>query len=471
MPGAFLRFCPLLLLTEPYKNGIVKSRVDPDRIRIICEAPLRTKDYILYWMQSTHRAEENPALAYAIERADAAHLPVVVYFGFFPEYPEANLRHLAFMLEGLESAARALKALGIRFILRAEDPAAGVLSLARNAALLVADRDYLRPERLWYEKVAARCPCPFVQVEANVVVPVRTASEKEEYSAATIRKKITGQLDRFLVPVPVRAPARSSLALDIPTLSGEPAETILAGPGIDRSVLPSTEFRGGTDEALRRFEIFLSTGLDRFAENRNNPGTGIASGMSPYLHFGQVSPVTLALRAQEHGGPGVPAFLEELIVRRELAVNFVTYNVRYDTYECLPAWAQRTLATHANDKREYLYTLDELERAATHDPYWNAAQNEMVRTGKMQGYMRMYWGKKILEWSATPQEAYTNALYLNNKYEIDGRDPNGFAGVAWCFGKHDRPWQERPVFGMVRYMNAAGLERKFAMETYLEKMR
>ncbi|MDD4484317.1 MAG: deoxyribodipyrimidine photo-lyase [Methanoregula sp.] len=449
---------------------MAESRVDPGRIRIVSNAPLRTKDYILYWMQSSHRAEENPALAYAIEQADAAHLPVVAYFGFFPGYPEANLRHLVFLLEGIGSAARALEALGIRFVFKAEDPAAGVLSLARDAALLVSDRGYLRPERSWYEKVAARSPCRFVQVEANAVVPVRTVSETEEYSAGTIRKKIMRQLDRFLVHVPVRAPARSSLALDIPTLAGEPAEKILAGPGIDRGVPPSPEFRGGTDEALRRFETFLSTGLDRFSEDRNDPGTGIASGMSPYLHFGQVSPVTLALRAQEHGGPGVPAFLEELIVRRELAVNFVTYNDRYDTYACLPAWVQRTLAAHAGDRREYRYTRKEFERAATHDPYWNAAQEEMVRTGKMQGYMRMYWGKKILEWSATPQEAYATALYLNNRYEIDGRDPNGFAGVAWCFGKHDRPWQERPVFGMVRYMNAAGLERKFAMEKYLEKM-
>jgi len=450
---------------------MAKSRVDSDRIRIVGTAPLRTKDYVLYWMQSSHRAEENPALVYAIERADAAHIPVVAYFGFYPAYPEANLRHLAFMIEGLGSTARALEILGIRFVLRVEDPADGVLALARNAALLVTDRGYLRPERSWYEHIAARAPCPFVQVEANVVVPVRAASEKEEYSAGTIRKKIMRQLDRFLVPVPVRAPARSSLSFDIATLAGEPAETVLAGPGIDRSVLSVPGFRGGTDEALRRFETFLSTGLDRFLNDRNDPGTGIASGMSPYLHFGQVSPVTLALRAQEHGGPGVPAFLEELIVRRELAANFVTYNDRYDSYACLPAWAQRTLAAHARDRREYVYTRDEFERAATHDPYWNAAQREMIRTGKMQGYMRMYWGKKILEWSATPQEAYATALYLNNRYEIDGRDPNGYAGIAWCFGKHDRPWQERPVLGMVRYMNAAGLERKFAMDKYLKKMR
>jgi deoxyribodipyrimidine photo-lyase len=192
--------------------------------------------------------------------------------------------------------------------------------------------------------------------------------------------------------------------------------------------------------------------------------------MSPYLHFGQVSPVTLALHAQEQGGSGTPAFLEELIVRRELAVNFVRYNDHYDSFASLPAWAQKTLELHQGDQREYGYSVDELERAATHDPYWNTAQMEMVKTGKMQGYMRMYWGKKILEWSRTPQDAYSVALYLNNKYEIDGRDPNGYAGIAWCFGKHDRPWGERPVFGMVRYMNAPGLTRKFAMDRYLEKV-
>jgi deoxyribodipyrimidine photo-lyase len=181
--------------------------------------------------------------------------------------------------------------------------------------------------------------------------------------------------------------------------------------------------------------------------------------------------VTLAVLAQEHGGSGTPAFLEELIVRRELAVNFVRYNEGYDSYLSLPAWAQRTLALHQADQREYGYTPDELERAATHDPYWNAAQQEMMKTGKMKGYMRMYWGKKILEWSTTPRDAYSVALYLNNKYEIDGRDPNGYAGIAWCFGKHDRPWRERPVFGMVRSMTDKGLLRKFDMDRYLKTVR
>ena len=445
----------------------MKSRVDPERIRIISSGTVRQKDYVLYWMQSSHRTLENPALAYAIERANASHLPLVVYFGLTDGYPESSLRHITFMLQGLSLVSRDLEALGIRFLLRAEDPAEGVLALAKNAALLVADRGYLRTEQEWYRRVAARVPCPFVQVEANVVVPVRAASEKEEYSAATIRKKIMGKLGRFLLPGTLPAVERSSLSVDLPLPAGISPGTIPDGLAPDRSVPPSREFLGGSTEAGQRFERFIARALDRFSHDRNDPGKGIASGMSPYLHFGQVSPVSLALRAQEHGGPGCEAFLEELIVRRELAINFVTYNERYDTIGCLPAWAKATLELHAKDPREYRYSLNELEQAKTHDRYWNRAQEEMVQTGKMQGYLRMYWGKKILEWTQAPKEAYRTALYLNNKYEIDGRDPNGYAGVAWCFGKHDRPWKERPVFGMVRYMNAAGLERKFAMDKYM----
>ena len=255
------------------------------------------------------------------------------------------------------------------------------------------------------------------------------------------------------------------------SLAAETTDGLLSRLTIDRTVAPSDIFTGGTGEANLRFEQFLRDRLEGFADNRNDPGGDGGSDMSPYLHFGQVSPVTLALLAREHGGQGTPAFLEELIVRRELAVNFVRYNDHYDSFASLPAWAQKTLALHQADQREFGYSPAELERAATHDPYWNTAQQEMVKTGKMQGYMRMYWGKKILEWSKTPQEAYLTALYLNNKYEIDGRDPNGYAGVAWCFGKHDRPWGERPIFGMVRYMNAQGLKRKFAMERYGEKVR
>jgi deoxyribodipyrimidine photo-lyase len=449
----------------------VITRVAEGRVRILNDATVRTGDYILYWMQSSHRTEDNPALRYAIERADQAHLPLIVYFGLWQSYPEANLRHFRFILEGLAEVARSLESRGIRFVLRTESPDKGVCALAKNAAVVIVDRGYLRQQQSWYRSVAEQCRCPLVQIEGNVVVPVEMASQKEEYSAATFRPKITRLLDRFLHPAETGSPQRSSLSLDLPTLADESPEALLVPLTIDRTVPASGLFAGGTAEANRRFAQFLKNRLDGFAENRNDPGGDGGSDMSPYLHFGQVSPVTLALDAQEQGGSGTPAFLEELIIRRELAVNFVRYNDHYDTFKSLPAWAQKTLALHQADQREYGYSLDELEQAATHDPYWNAAQQEMMKTGKMQGYMRMYWGKKILEWSKTPQDAYAAALHLNNKYEIDGRDPNGYAGVAWCFGKHDRPWGEREIFGMVRYMNAQGLERKFAMDRYLEKVR
>ena len=275
----------------------------------------------------------------------------------------------------------------------------------------------------------------------------------------------------MLHPCEAVSPQRSSLSLALPSLAAETTDALLSRLNLDRTVPASDVFTGGTAEAKRRFEQFLKHRLEGFAHNRNDPGGDGGSDMSPYLHFGQVSPVTLALLAIDHGGSGTPAFLEEVIVRRELAVNFVHYNDHYDSFASLPLWAQKTLSHHQADQREYGYLPDELERAATHDPYWNAAQQEMMKSGKMQGYMRMYWGKKILEWSKTPQGAYSVALYLNNKYEIDGRDPSGYAGVAWCFGKHDRPWGEREIFGMVRYMNAQGLGRKFSMDRYIEKVR
>jgi deoxyribodipyrimidine photo-lyase len=210
--------------------------------------------------------------------------------------------------------------------------------------------------------------------------------------------------------------------------------------------------------------------LDRFPELRNDPTLDYLSHMSPYLHFGQISPLFIALKVKETKSPGIEAFLEELIIRKELSMNFVFYNESYDSYEAIPEWARKSLRSHQKDKRKYLYHLEELEQVKTHDPYWNAAQREMVVKGKMHGYMRMYWGKKIIEWSKTPEEGFRAALYLNNKYELDGRDPNGFTGIAWCFGKHDRPWGERPIFGNVRYMNDKGLKRKFDVGEYVKMM-
>jgi len=445
--------------------------IPEERIRVLNPGPPVPGSCILYWMQASVRVRENLALLYAIQAANRLHLPVVAYFGITERFPEANLRHYRFLTEGILAAARHLADLGIPLDLRMESPTRGVIRKSRDAALLVMDRGYLRIQREWYRDVAGKVRCPCVQVEDNTCVPVAAVSGKEEYSAATIRPKIHRLLPNFLETHDIQPPTRE-FREEIPdSLSGSPAEDILASMTVDRSVPPAPEFRGGCDEAEKRLDRFLESGLDAYAEERNDPGTGISSGISPCLHFGQISPVRIAQRVRETGSIGTEAFLEQLIVRRELAVNFVTWNPAYDSFDCLPAWARSTLLAHAKDPREFVYSPEELGRAETHDPYWNAAQEEMVRTGKMQGYMRMYWGKKILEWTPDPRDAYRTALFLNNRYELDGRDPNGYAGIAWCFGKHDRPWKERPIFGTVRYMNAAGLTRKFSMARYLETAR
>jgi deoxyribodipyrimidine photo-lyase len=319
--------------------------------------------------------------------------------------------------------------------------------------------------------VASRVDCPLVQVESDVVVPVEEASPKEEYSAATLRRKLDQKRKAYLLPVGETVLRKEDSFRGIDRFDVEDVDGALARLSVDRGVTRGkTGLRGGTPAAKTLLEDFLANRLDDYPERRNDPVADGTSRMSPYLHFGQISPLSIALRVIDAGGPGRDAYLEELIVRRELGVNFVTYNDRYDRFEGLPEWCRKTLARHRKDKREYLYGLKEFEEGRTHDPYWNAAQNEMVGTGGMHGYMRMYWGKKILEWAETPEEAFRIALHLNNRYEIDGRDPNGYAGVAWCFGKHDRPWGERKVFGNIRYMNDRGLRRKFDADAYVRKV-
>jgi deoxyribodipyrimidine photo-lyase len=244
-------------------------------------------------------------------------------------------------------------------------------------------------------------------------------------------------------------------------------DSAVSSLAIDRTVKSVSTLHGGTSQACEHLAGFVDKKLDKYPELRNDPNALNVSNMSPYLHFGQISPLYIALKIMETGSLARDIYLEELIIRRELSLNFVFYNPDYDSFNGLPLWSRKTLLEYASDHRDYLYSVSELEYAQTHDPYWNAAQREMILTGKMHGYMRMYWGKKILEWSATPEAAFSTALYLNNKYELDGRDPNSFAGVAWCFGKHDRPWGKRPIFGNVRYMSADGLKRKFDADAYV----
>ncbi|MBN2432352.1 MAG: deoxyribodipyrimidine photo-lyase [Acidobacteria bacterium] len=427
--------------------------------------------FVLYWMQRSQRATWNHALEYAIRQANERQLPVVVYFGLTPDYPRANLRHYTFMLQGLQETARQLSERGIRFILRTESPPQGIVPLAGEAALVVVDGAWLTRLRRWRQAVAQRLACPLIEVETDCVVPVTAASPKEEYAAATLRPKIHKVLDHFLQPLEEREPRHSSLAMDMKSVSLTDIAGLLSRLGIDASVGPVAAFQGGPAAAGRQMRRFLQERLDRYPDERNDPNRDAVSHLSPYLHFGHISPLHVALQVKATGSPGADDFLEELIIRRELSLNFVWYNPAPETLEGLPGWCRRTLQEHAADEREHMYTPAEFEAGRTHDPYWNAAQREMVLTGKMHGYMRMYWGKKILEWSPSPAEAMALAIRLNDQYELDGRDANGYTGVAWCLGKHDRPWKERPVFGKIRYMNANGLRRKFDADAYVARIK
>lgn len=427
-------------------------------------------DYVLYWMQASQRAECNHALEKAVTEANGLRLPLVVFFGITEEFPGANERHYFFMLQGLQEVKRDLEKRGIQMVIRRVSPDAGAIEMSKRAALLVTDRGYLRIQRAWRDHVAQSIKCPMLQVESDVVIPVEEVSGKEEYAARTIRPKIKRLLHDYLVPLKNNSILLDSLVMEFESFDISNVENAISRLNIDRSVKRVAGYDGGTIIANQRLELFLSEKLQHYNELRNDPSQDATSVLSAYLHFGQISPLYIALRVLERGGQGADALLEELIVRRELSMNYAFYNQDYDSLAGIPEWALRTLKKHVKDKREYTYSLEEVENAATHDPYWNAAQNEMMLTGRMHGYMRMYWGKKIIEWSRNPEEAFRTAVHLNDKYEMDGRDPNGFTGVAWCFGKHDRPWRERPIFGTVRYMSAEGLRRKFDIDAYVKKV-
>lgn len=454
--------------------------IHDSRIRIRSDKPENPAgSYVLYWMQQSQRAQFNHALEFALREAAWLNKPVLVLFGVTDDYPEANERHYAFMLQGLAETQKTLAKRGLRMAVIHQSPEKMAAQYAKDACCVVMDRGYLRLQKQWREHVAHHSPVRVHEVESDVVVPVDVVSDKQEYAARTIRPKINRHVEQYLRPLPLHEVTHPSAGL-WPQLSREldllDISKALAKLKIDHSVKGVNDFVGGHAQAIKHLKHFIAQHLKTYADARNEPVDNKVSHMSPYLHFGQISPVEIALRVREASSrtrdedENVAKFLEELIVRRELSMNFVEHQPAYDQYACLPDWAKKTLAEHAADEREYLYTYDQLRDAKTHDSYWNAAQLEMVNTGKMHNYMRMYWGKKIIEWTDTPEHAFDYALTLNNTYELDGRDANSYAGVAWCFGLHDRPWTRRNIFGTVRYMNDKGLERKFDMQAYVHRI-
>ncbi|HEY0008364.1 MAG TPA: deoxyribodipyrimidine photo-lyase, partial [Tepidisphaeraceae bacterium] len=395
--------------------------IQDTRVQDINDKPQRDGKYVLYWMQESMRTRYNYGLEYAIEKANELGLPPLVCFGVTDAYPEANARHYLFLLQGFRDVEKNLAKRGIKFVVKFGPQQNAAIHYGKDAALIVCDRGYLRHQIAWCNEAADTVDCKMVQVESDVVVPVDEASSKHEYGARTIRPKIQRLWDKYLVPLEPTPVKHPSLGLKV---SGDvdvsdPDKLLKRFDKLDFSVAPVSQFfEGGEDAAASRLADFANRKLDGYAEGRNEPSSDRHSYMSMYLHFGHVSPVELALQVRGENAPAADrdSYLEELIVRRELSMNYCNFVPNYDSYDALPDWAKKTLADHAADERPVVYSLEELETASTGDVYWNAAQMQMVATGFMHNYMRMYWGKKILEWTASPREAYDRVMYLNNKY-------------------------------------------------------
>ncbi|MEX0981382.1 MAG: deoxyribodipyrimidine photo-lyase [Bacteroidales bacterium] len=431
----------------------------------------KTEGDVVYWMSREQRMGDNPGLLFARHLAAKMDCGLSVVFTLADSFQGATLRHYDFMLRGIQEVALSLQKLNIPFFIVQGNPPEKLLEFAEanKTGTVVVDFDPLRIKRDWISEAIRKLPCKFIEVDGHNIVPARFVSDKCEFAAYTLRPKINRLLGDFIEEFPKLEPMPAGSGI---SFASNPAD-LLNALKTDRRVAPVDWILPGEKEALKVLNAFIKERLPGYKEHRNDPNKEMVSDLSPYLHFGQISSQRIASEVLKRHGrdKNSEAFLEELIVRKELSDNFCHYNPDYDKVNGFHDWAKKTHKEHASDEREYNYTTAEFEEGRTRDPLWNAAQMQMVKRGKMHGYMRMYWAKKILEWTETPAEAMETAIYLNDRYELDGRDPNGYTGIAWSIGGvHDRAWTERPVFGKIRYMNFNGCKRKFDVDAYISSI-
>jgi deoxyribodipyrimidine photo-lyase len=430
--------------------------------------------YVLYWMQMFKRASHNYALNFAIQMANERHLPLVVYEGLTFSYPWASDRFHTFILEGVAEKQVEFSERGIRYVFYLQrnkrDSRNTVAQLAREAALLVTD-DYpcfIIPR---HNERISQLDRQVYAVDANGMVPL-SALPKEEYAAYTIRPKINRLLPDMprVINTPHIDVANPALDVDCPetAVSADIAE-LVNQCDIDHSVKPSDRYRGGTTAARKRLNHFVQNILPHYDKTQKEPSIDGVSRLSPYLHFGFISIQEVVAAVEKAKAPksAKEAFLEQAIVRRELSFNFTRHNPHYDSLQSLPAWALETMREHADDPRPELLDAEKIEAAETYDELWNAAQRELVLTGHLHNYVRMLWGKRVIEWQRSYEMAFELLVHLNNKYALDGRDPNSYAGILWCFGKHDRPWFDREIFGTMRYMTSQCMAKMFNARRYI----
>lgn len=455
-----------------------KQVVDQTRISVLNNQPRRSDGKaVVYWMSKDQRPTHNWALTRAIELGNELQLPVVVLFVVASGLKDTHmqLRHMHFMLHGLADTAQQLRRSNVGFVMRRGVMAEQVTAFIDEveAAIVVTDQCYLRSGQRWRRQVAAGIEVAMEAVDATTVVPPRVAADKQQVGAYTLRPKLRKVLDTYLVDQPSLMP-QVAWEGSVEGLSDQKPDEILKTLKLRRDADP-VALNPGPTAAQTALNGFIEHGIADYG-NRNDPAADVSSKLSAYLHYGQLSAQQIAFDLQNSEAVNryadqVDEFLDELITWRELAVNYCRYHNSYDRLSGAPQWARDSLQAHIADERPHIYSFQQLRDAQTGDALWNAAQKEMLKTGRMHGYMRMYWGKKLLEWTETPQTAVDIARHLNDTYELDGRDPNGYAGILWAIGGlHDRPWFEREIFGKVRYMNYNGAKRKFDIDAYIERI-
>lgn len=429
---------------------------------------------VLYWMTRDARVQDNWAFLFAQRTALKNKLPLHVCFCILPKFLNMTKRHYKFLLGGLMEVEKECKDLNINFHLLHGEPSKIVPNFIKTNSLgaVVTDFFPLRLPMTWVEEVKERLPdgVPICQVDAHNIVPCWIASDKLEYAARTIRPKINSQLNEFLTGFPPVIEHEYSCTKSFPKNKWNNA---IEKTKADKSVEEVTWAKPGYVGGILELESFLKNRLKLYDSKRNDPSADAVSNLSPWFHFGMISVQRCILEALEYKDKykkSVEAFIEEAVIRRELTDNFCFYNKNYDSIKGAYAWAIDTLNKHRTDKRQYVYDLHELENSLTHEDLWNACQTQLVQQGKMHGFLRMYWAKKILEWTEVPEKALEWAIYLNDKYSLDGNDPNGYVGCMWSIcGIHDQGFTERDVFGKIRYMNYKGCQRKFDVKMFVSK--
>lgn len=438
------------------------------RFRYLNDKPFDTNgETVVYWMERDQRIDDNWALIVASEISNKQNKQLVIIFNYDIEFYGNELRRFDFLTKGLKEVESKCDKLNIPLLFTSGNSKDEIIQHIEklNPSCLVTDFNPLKPIKKVKTEIAKNINLQFLEVDAHNIVPVWIASNKEEYGARTIRGKLNNLLEEYLIDFPKM---EKQIQGKLKIIKND-YDKIFTELKLDSTVKPVTWLKPGENGAFEVLQKFIDTKLKTYSDERNDPNKNVVSNLSPYFHFGQISTQRVAFLMQSlSNNPNTKVFLEEMIVRRELSDNYTFYNDNYDNFNGFSNWAKISLDMHRKDKREYLYSTEEFETYSTHDPLWNAAQTELIATSKMHGYMRMYWAKKILEWTNSPEEAQNITIYLNDKYALDGRDPNGFTGIAWSIGGvHDRAWFERSVYGKVRYMNYNGAKRKFDIQKYI----